>query len=219
MDHPDRRYVPARPDPGCIVLDVFTRVFELDAKGEPHKAQSVTPGGDWAARDKMWVFEPEWRALVPTGAKPGDRVPLPGSLVHRLAAFHLRDNTGGQGPRWQRSEIRTNELALTVEEAGSESVKLRLNGTVVLSTSPDLKRAERGIDLKLLGYLSFDVRAQRFTRFDVVALGRNWATASHNGEVRQGKGPIGFAIQLAAGSPYDQVAPDFMKLREYVTGE
>src|SRR5262249_1612343 len=62
---PDRHYVPATPPGGSLVLDVFTRVFEFDAKGTPRKGGSATPGGDWAARDKMWVFEPEWKALVP----------------------------------------------------------------------------------------------------------------------------------------------------------
>jgi hypothetical protein len=219
MKYPDRRYVPARPPAGCLILDVFTRVLDFDANGEPLKARSATPGGDWAARDKMWVFEPEWKAMVPATAKPGDDVPLPPSLVHRLVSFHLRDNTTGQAPRWEKGQVRTRDLKLTVEEATPAGVKLRLEGTAVMSTDADLSRAERGIELQLLGYLTYDSAKGTFTRFDILALGRNWGRAEHNGEGRPGKGPIGIAIQLAGGSPYDRVAPDFMKLREYVTGE
>jgi hypothetical protein len=219
MKYPDNRYVPAKPEQGCLVLDVFTRVFDFDAQGEPCKARSATPGGDWAARDKMWVFEPEWKRLVPAGIKRGDTVPLPAALVQRLVAFHFRDNTTGQAPRWERSQIRKCDLKLTVEEAGAAGVKLRLDGVAVMATDADVDRSERGIELQLLGYLDYDTAKATLTRFDVVALGRNWGRASDTGEGRAGKGPIGFTVQLARGSAYDYVAPDFMKLREYVTGE
>ena len=110
-------------------------------------------------------------------------------------------------------------MKLTVEEAGAAGMKLRLEGTAVMATDADLSRAERGIELQLLGYLAYEPAKGAFTRFDVVALGRNWGRAEHNGEGRPGKGPIGIAIQLAGGSPYDRVAPEAMKLQEYVTGE
>jgi len=219
MKYPDKRYVPARPDPNCLVLDIFTRVFEFDDHAEPRKVQPLTPGGDWAARDKMWVFEPEWRALASTGSKIGDSVPIPAALAHRLVSFHLRDNTTGQGPRWERDQVRRSDLKLTVEDVDPTGVKLRLEGSVIMSTGADLEHSERGIELSLLGYLNYDAAKHKFTRFDVIGLGRNWGRADHNGEGRSGKGPIGFAIQLARGSAYDHVAPDFTKLREYMTGE
>jgi hypothetical protein len=219
MKYPDARYVPAQPPAGTLILDVYTRVFDFDAKGEPCKGQSGTAGGDWAARDKMWVFEPEWKALVPANAKLGDEVPLPPALAFRLVAFHLHDNTTGQAPRWEKSQIRGRDLRLTVEEANESSVKLRLEGQVAMSTDTDLEKAERGIELRLLGFLTFDRAKDTFSRFDILALGRNWGRAAHNGEGRPGKGPIGLLVQLAGNSPYDRVAPEFMKLREYVTGE
>ena len=219
LRYPDSRYVPAKPPAGCLVLDVFTRVFEVDGQGEPRKGGSATAGGDWAARDKMWVFEPEWKALVPAKAQPGDVVQVPQPLVHRLLAFHLRDNTTGQSPRWDRRELRTRDLRLTVDEASPDSLKLRLEGVAVMATDANLERAERGLDLRLLGYLTFDRTTGAFSRFDVLALGRNWGRAADIGEGRPGKGPIGMLIQLAPGSPYDNVAPEFMKLREYLTGE
>lgn len=219
MKHPDRRYTPAKPPQGCLVLDVFTRAFDLDERGEPRKVKPPSPGGDWAARDKMWVLEPEWKALVPTGARPGDAVPLPARLVRRLLSFHLRDNTTGQSPCWERPQIRVRDLKLTVEEVGPTGVKLRLTGVAVMATDADLDRAERGIDLELLGHLTYDAGKGAFSRFDVLALGRAWGTAPHTGEGRSGKTPIGVAVRLAGGSPYDTVAPDFIKSGEYVNGE
>jgi hypothetical protein len=219
LKYPDRRYTPEKPPKGCLVLDVFTRDFDFDAKGEPCKASVPSPGGDWAARDKMWVFESEWKALAPTGARRGDDVPLPAALAHRLLCFHLRDNTTGQSPRWQPSQIRTRDLRLTVEEADAAGVKLRLSGVVVMSTDANLDQAERGIELELLGFLTFDAAKGTFTRFDILALGQHWGQAPHTGEERTGKPPIGFMIRKAGGSPYGNVAPDFMKIREYVTGK
>jgi hypothetical protein len=219
MKYPDTHYTPARPPVGCLVLDTFTRAFDFGAGGEPRKARSLTPGGDWAARDKLWVFEPEWKAMVAAGAKAGDSVPVPPALAYRLAAFHLRDNTTGQGPRWGRGEIRTRDFRLTVEEAGPAGVRLRLDGVALMATDADPDRAERGVDVRLLGYLNYDAAKGSFTRFDVLALGRCWGQAEHNGEGPPGRRPIGFLVQLAGCTPYDVVAPDFMKLQEYVRGE
>lgn len=219
LKYPDRRYSPQKPPRGCLVLDVFTRDFDFDAKGEPCKATVPSPGGDWAARDKIWVFEPEWKTLVRDGLRRGDKVALPPALVHRLLCFHLRDNTTGQSPRWNRGEIRTRDLTLTVEQSDSTGVRLRLDGVVVAATDANLDRAERGIEMELLGYLSYDAAKGAFSRFDILALGRHWGHAPHTGEERTGKPPIGFVIQLAGGSPYDSVAPDFLKFQEYVTGE
>lgn len=219
MKYPDKRYVPAQPPPDCLILDVFTRILDFDAKGQLGKGQSPTIGGDWAAREKMWIVAPEWKALVPTDAKAGDTVALPSRLVYRILAFHLRDNTTGQGPRWKRDEIRKGALTLTVAEVGPAGVKLRLDGVAALATDADLEKAERGMELQLLGNLTFDAGKQVFTRFDVLALGRHWGQAAHTGEGRPGKAPIGFAFQLAGKSKYDRVAPDFMKLGEYLNGE
>ncbi len=219
MEHPDVRFVPARPPKGCLVLDVFTRVFDFDSRGEPCKARVPTIGGDWAARDKMWVYETEWKALASERAKPGEEVPLPANVVGRLLMFHLRDNTTGQSPRWQPSQIRGRDLRLTVERADAASVDLSLAGTASMSTDAEVARAERGIELRLLGKLTYDRAAGRFTRFDLLALGTAWGRAPDTGEGRTGRGPIGFAVQMAGGSAYDEVSPDFIKASDYVRGE
>jgi hypothetical protein len=220
MKYPDERFVPARPPQGTLILDVFTRVFDFDAQGEPQKGRSTTAGADWAAREKLWIFEPEWKALVPADVKAGDSVPVPPSLVHRLVSYHLRDNTTGQSPGWERSQIRSREMRIAVDEVGAATVKLRLQGSAAMATDADLTKAQRGIELELLGFLTYDLAKKTFARFDVVALGQTWGRGTDNGDERTVPRPIGFAMQLSSGSPYDVIAPDLMKLRQaYVNGE
>ena len=66
------------------------------------------------------------------------------------------------------------------------------------------RRAERSFQADLLGYATFDLEKQRFTRFELVALG-----------IQQGGGersspaavPIGVALTLAGDTPIERVEP------------
>ena len=66
------------------------------------------------------------------------------------------------------------------------------------------RRAERSFQADLLGYATFDLEKQQFTRFELVALG-----------IQQGGGersspapvPIGVAMTLAEDTPIERVEP------------
>jgi hypothetical protein len=210
VDEPGQRDLDyARPAPeGGLILNVFTRA--LDSTGEGNFADAVckTGAGDEAARDHLWLTQKEWRSLVPKEPRVGDSFPVPRQILERIVRFHLVDNTRGEPNHWTPEEIRSASMSLMVESVSTDQVKLRLDGSVLLSTSKDLDKAARGFDANLLGYLAFDRKALACTRFDVIALGNHWGEGTYTGGARPGRTPLGIAFELTKGNvPANLVPP------------
>jgi hypothetical protein len=212
---PDARYH-REPPTGTVVVNVYTRILDRDGDGFC-KGICSRPGGDFAARDHLWVLEPEVRALLPADPKKGDRVPLPPALRDRLLRFHLVDNTRGEPPHWRADEVRSGRLTLSVEEVDDAKVRLKLTGQGLLATSADPAKASRGFDVALLGWLELDRGKKRLTRFDVTALGDHWGRGTYTGGARPGRTPLGVVFELARGEEHDRVPPQAARnLGEYL---
>jgi len=66
----------------------------------------------------------------------------------------------------------------------------------------------RGSEAKLMGRAEFDVRQERFTKFEAVALGMRWGKTRFNGRHDDpGPSPIGWSFELAGDSPSERIAP------------
>jgi hypothetical protein len=192
----DARYTRALP-PGACVVHVYTRILDHDDQGALCKGTCATLGGDRAARDHLWVTAADVKALAPADGKVGDRLPLPPALAERIARFHLIDNTRGEPPLWTRDQLRTSELTLTIIATTSERLHLRLDGSVLLSSDADTRTANRGFDVRLLGYVGYDRQKQILDRFDLVAVGDCWGEGTYTRGARQGRQPLGVAFELA----------------------
>jgi hypothetical protein len=197
------------PPPGGLIVNVFTRGLQRDAKGELHPAESKVNGVNREPqRDHLWLTESEWKALIPSHPKQGDTVAVPAAVQRRIFQFHLVDSTLGEPVTWTREQIRSGRLTLTVTEVTAAQVELRLEGSALLATDKDVKKAERGYDVRLLGRLRYDVAKKRLDRFDVVALGDCWGKNPIYGQGPTGRSPLGVAFELAHGdTPADRVPP------------
>ena len=74
---------------------------------------------------------------------------------------------------------------------------------------------ERGFDAELLGYATFDREAERFTRFDLLAVGTRWGGTTYN--VRSNDtdpAPLGIAMTIA-GTEYRDRTPPHASRRSY----
>jgi hypothetical protein len=201
------------PPPGALIANVYTRLLDRDANGELCDADCKGKRGDEAARDHLWLTEPEWRSLVPAGVKPGDQFPLPDAIADRICRFHLVDNTRGEPPMWSREHIRARQFSVTIEESTESGIRARLDGAAVIATKSDLEQADRGYDLRLLGYVHYDAAANGIDRFDLVAVGNHWGEGTYTGGARPGRTPLGVAFELASGkSPADRVPPQASRL-------
>ena len=155
------------------------------------------PGGDKTAHDRLWLTAAELQALMPKDVAKDQEVALPEAVQYRLARFHLMDNTRGEPPMWTKPQVRSLKLKLVAVAVKEADVRLKLTGTILLSTQADTKQAERGYDVALLGDIRYDPKTRKMTRFDVVALGDHWGAGPFTKGARPGRTPLGVALELA----------------------
>ena len=119
------------------------------------------------------------------------------SLKHRIAQFHLIDNTRGEPDMWDDADIRKLDLRL---EGG------KLTGTVQLEN----KTGDRGYHAELLGFVDSD--KGRIVRLDMVAKGSYWGDSPFTRGAPKGKFPLAVAFTLASGDlEADRVPPQGSK--------
>jgi len=82
-------------------------------------------------------------------------------IAERIARFHLIDNTRGERPCGNGATSAREKMNLTVTEVTADSVQMKLEGSVLLSSDADPERAARGFDVHLLGYVHYDTEKRR----------------------------------------------------------
>lgn len=206
----DARFV-RTPPAGGLVAVVYNRILDKDERGDFCKGVCPSLGGDRAARDHLWLTADEVKSLVSVNAKPGDSFPMPKLIAERLLRFHFVDNTRGEPPAWQRNEIRTNDMLLSVVSVDANEVRLSLTGKAMLADQADVASSKRGFDATLSGDLRFDPKKGKFVRFDITAVGQHWGEATFTRNARPGRQPFGIAIELAGDKPADRIPPQFAR--------
>jgi hypothetical protein len=171
--------------------------------------------------DYVWIKREEMLAIVPENVKQGEMVPFPPALTLRLVRFHLLDYVYGETPPWPVAVAKQAQLQLEVTRVSAQTVELTLTGQAPLcETNVEGTKTERGFDSRLYGELVFDRREQRFTRFDVVAVGTRWGSTGHSGRRQDDDpAPMGIAFTLAGKEPRHRTPPHISQsrngLREY----
>lgn len=227
------------PPPGALILRTHHRILTRDADGSVRKARAsdypllarhggkdtwLTHYGErWEAQpDFMWITQVEWKAIVRPYPVKGDRYPLLEAVADRMTRAHLTMGMAyGECGLCDRRSVRSRSLTLTVTDVSAGAVHLRLEGAVALgadyatSERKDRKGSPKGesvqgFEPRVLGYLTYDRKADAFTRVDVVALGDAYGTpgGDHHFNYRAGRYPIGISFELAAGTtPAERVPP------------
>jgi hypothetical protein len=157
--------------------------------------------------DYVWITKDEVKQFVPAGVRVGDQIPVATNIVTRLARCHLADTVRGECPPWNQTHIKASDLHLVVESVKDDLVRLRLEGHIRLvappsnEVNPYSKKAidkERGIDARLLGYLTYDRKKEAFGQVRMIAVGPRWGASVYNGRANDpGPAPIGFAFEIA----------------------
>jgi hypothetical protein len=222
------------PPPGALIVKVYQARLDRDTKGELVRCKALFGDSAYAyepGRDFLWLTEAQWESLLPTDARKGDRHSAPAQLASRIARHTLTDGSEANPVRWKPADLRCLDFALTVEEASAAGLRLRLEGSVQLAEAktedvdrpagsydprlreeahPDPKAAPR-YDARLLGYLDYDRKQERFTRFDVVAVGEYVGRALNPYRAEDGNNyyvtrpyALGVALEL---SPPSAVVP------------
>lgn len=179
-DTVDRRYNPQLPAGGLIVRVQARILSGYDPPESDYERIFQTA----LSRDNLWVTPGEHQALV-----AGE---VPGSLVRRIARFHLVDNTRGEPPMWEPAEIQRATMALS---AG------RLSGEFALSTADGSRR----YDCQLRGEV--DVQEGRVRRLDAVVLGLFAGEGRYTRNAPPRPFPLAISFTLADGSDIADAVP------------
>jgi hypothetical protein len=159
---------PPSPPTNGLILKAYSRALLRDEKGKllrPTKVLMSDGAYGWNAEpqlDFVWFTESEWKSLSPDATK-GKAYPVPPAIVQKIGTFHLLDKPLGT-PDFFWDKVK-GEMTLTVEEATAAGQKLALDGQIVLG--------DKEYPVKFRGKLVYDAKKQAFTKFDVVALGRD----------------------------------------------
>ena len=182
------RKIPIPPN-GGLILQVYESRLAGDLKGgvrRREKAETFSWGEYEPGRDQIWLSEKEWKSLVPSNPKQGERLSLSAGVGGRMIA-RMTDWSEANGAHWESNHVRSHDLTLTVEDVSASAIRFRLAGSVHLAHDAPKEGVRYHAALRplhhedpeafarfegqVLGYLSYDRDKKAFTRFDVVALG------------------------------------------------
>ena len=167
-------------------------------------------------RDFAWYQKEEARRFLPTTPKVGDVHTVPAKLVERLARFHFTDTVRAFADPYPAHCVKEAWLKASVLEVNDGIVAIRFDGVVrsaqndtprfgVLSMRGRLpRRPERSFQADLLGYATFNLVKQKFTKFELVALGSQQGGGERSSPSAV---PIGVALTLGTDTPMERVAP------------
>ncbi len=178
---------------------------DLPADGDP----SATPTGRFN-RDAVWFSADEARALLPADPTIGARRAWPDALTKRMSCLVLVDNVGGQTIPYHPSEDTGSRIASEVTGVDGARVTLAISGRTGADApgpwrydpasdwAPPADRAwPHAIATTLSGVATYDLEAQRFVAFELVALGERRGRTVNQARPSADPSPIGFLCELA----------------------
>ena len=202
-----------------LVLSVICRDLPRSAK------PSKSPRGNRYNRDFAWFRKGEARALLPKEPVKGAKQKVPHDLVERLARFHFVDLVRGHTSSYPQKAVEHAELTAEVIDVKGNLVSLGYKGRTRTAEVHDGEHIEgkwnavgpgipqvqkRGVDAKLEGQAVYDLKAEKFVSFDLLALSVRWSGNAYNGRLDQrdfGPAPMGIVLKLAGTSVAEQIAP------------
>jgi hypothetical protein len=210
------------PPAGGIVLTIYDRLLGRDDAGHCRHPEGKDCDGfrthaPHGQRSSLWLAPGECLSLVPRDPKPGQTFKVPTKLAKRIWLYGLVPQTlWVVEESWKPDSVREGELVVTVDHVSEKTVRLRLDGSVlltapgVLHTWPDrkfIKNIENRYDARLEGVIEYDRTQEKITRFDLAALGDfsgRWFAGNSGWKEATVDAPLalGFAFEL------DQTAYD-----------
>ena len=218
--HRDKNYSFPFPKGGIILRAVcrdLPRPSDPAFKNWRHNFDNVWLTGDEVAQFKPVSADGKGK---PKAASKGQKYKIDDAVIGRLAQFHFVDQVNGEASSWDESDVKHASLNAVVVEVDDDIVKIKLTGRAKCVKPPTGNRnpflgtridKDRGVDLKVLGYLVYHVQKDQFTSFELVAHGERWGTATYNFRQKDmGPEPIGFAFRLLETKPENMTQPKFL---------
>lgn len=160
------------PDPprGGLILKSHVRALQRDPDGELTWTGPVAvSSGTYELPpepqlDHVWLTEAEWRSMVPVDPQVGDVLKVKPQIAQRIATFHLSDKAlGCCAFLWEKAK---GEIKLRVSNVSESTIEMDLTGMARIGN-------DGTFPVRLQGRLKVDRKKNQFTRFDMIALGRD----------------------------------------------
>lgn len=180
-------------------------------------------------QDYAWFRKAESRAFIPGKPIKGANLDVPRDLVERLARFHFVDLVRGHTASFPQKAVEQAALTAEVIDVQGNLVSLSYKGRTRTSEVHDGVHIEgkwnakgpgipdpqtRGVDAKLEGHAVYDLKAEKFISFEMLALSDRWGGNAYNGRLDArdfGPAPLGIVLTLAGDSAAEQVPPMFFR--------
>jgi hypothetical protein len=207
---------------GGLVLNVICRDL-------PRSPKSTSPSRNAYNQDFAWFRKGEARAFLPEQPIQGAQAKVRRDLVERLARFHFVDLVRGHTASFPQKAVERAELTAEVIDVKGSLVSLGYAGRTRTSEVHDGVHIEgkwnakgpgipepqtRGVDARLEGRVVYDLKAEKFVSFELVALTERWGGNAYNGRLDErdfGPAPMGVVLTLAGNTPADRVPPMFFR--------
>jgi hypothetical protein len=195
-----------------LVLERIGRELNLEGlSSEPHARWN---------RDFAWAAKSELAHHFEGELEVGSRMSFD-ELAIRFARFHLIDNVRGQSLPFGAGEIGQAQLRARITSIEGNFLEMVFEGHTAAESSgawemgfnlwTPKQRIPHGIECDLVGRGTWDRTSQRFTKFELVAVGRRWGRTTNNGRGRDAS-PGLVAFHFGINERAMEVAPTFLSL-------
>ncbi|MFT7670122.1 MAG: hypothetical protein ACI8X5_002829 [Planctomycetota bacterium] len=174
-------------------------------------------------REAVWFSAEEARSFLAATPVLGQRYQLPELITKRLSCLVLVDNVGGQTVPYHPSEDVNSELWSEVIGIKAGKVSITISGhSAADSKGPWLfegdnywkpkadKQWPHSISTNILGNATFDLDSDRFTAFELLALGERRGRTVNQARRSVEASGIGFVCELAPEGWH--IAPTFINV-------
>jgi hypothetical protein len=195
-----------------LVLTEITRALPYEPLVGPRYKEIIASHPKYCRLDHAWLRKDEARQFLPEKIEKGASQRLPRTVLDRLVRFHLGTNTDTIAGPFGEDTIKEARLTVVVVGVTGDRAECRLEGrTVVDGPQDSADRKNSGYASNLLGRAVYDLKAERFVEFDLVALG----IRHHGGnEVRKDTPnpiPLGVLLTLSGQSQVSHFPPAYLE--------
>lgn len=195
-----RRYEPL--EPGGLAVKAYRQFYDRKPDGEYATASwELQIWVQEPLHNTLWLKAAEVQSLVPSNPRKGDTFEIAAPILERIFLCHF----WGPGMPLYYEGGALLRRQITVEEASAGEIRMRLDAAARMEVKKIPGRGDIIGEAKILGYLTYDRKQQRFTRFDLVG------TAEHRAERTEDHVPAvtfsGHAMRLARPGWETEVMP------------
>lgn len=167
--------------------------------------------------DYAWFTKAEIKQLFFRPWKVGQTLDLGERDMKRWVRCHFVDMVRGETSPYKPDEVKKARLSFRVTKVSVSIVSFEIKGEAFASAqgvwslnSHYMKPApqSRGFDAKMFGYAKYNVKQDKFTQFDMIALGMRWGGTEFNSRWNDvDRNPMGILFTIAGKATTDKRPP------------